>query len=110
MSKSDSKKLAANLKAGKLDGRTKPVIAMKAIEKRLEQDQQAAMLERLRRDIAVNEVIVEYLTAAILKNPAKPSQTLLHDLRQFQEQSRRAREELKAMTAEPEDGGGWRLE
>jgi hypothetical protein len=62
-------RLLAEIEAGKLDERTKPALAIKQTIRALEDDQKAASLELLRRDIAVNKVLEDVVVNLILNSP-----------------------------------------
>jgi len=91
-------RLLAEIEAGKLDERTKPALAIKQTIRALEDDQKAASLELLRRDIAVNKVLEDVVVNLILNSPeslVNPTtkqleQDIFKDLLRFQEQNRRA--------------------
>lgn len=91
-------RLLAEIEAGRLDERTKPALAIKQTIRALEDDQKAASLELLRRDIAVNKVLEDVVVNLILNSPeslVNPTtkqleQDIFKDLLRFQEQNRRA--------------------
>lgn len=91
-------RLLAEIEAGRLDERTKPALAIKQTIRALEDDQKAASLELLRRDIAVNKVLEDVVVNLILNCPEslvnpvtkQLEQDVFKDLLRFQEQNRRA--------------------
>lgn len=91
-------RLLTEIEAGRLDERTKPALAIKQTIRALEDDQKAASLELLRRDIAVNKVLEDVVVNLILNSPeslVNPTtkqleQDIFKDLLRFQEQNRRA--------------------
>jgi hypothetical protein len=91
-------RLLTEIEAGRLDERTKPALAIKQTIRALEDDQKAASLELLRRDIAVNKVLEDVVVNLILNYPeslVNPTtkqleQDIFKDLLRFQEQNRRA--------------------
>ena len=105
-------RLLAEIEAGKLDERTKPAIAMRKTRAALEEDQQAASMELLRRDISVNVLLQDIITARIANDSSsmfdpktgRLDSSVMNDLLKLQEQNRRALVALNQIKGK--SGGG----
>lgn len=97
-SKRPSDIIKAEFDPERLDGRTKAAQAMKAMQKRLEEDPSGVTMEILRRDISMNDQLSKMVMTFVLRNPGKVinektgqiEQSIFKDLLKLQEQNRRA--------------------